>query len=484
MNLLYKKFIIGIFITTCINFVAEAQVTLEPDRSLLNLLTAPDKEDEDDEEKSESDIIIEEALDESADVSFADMLFEEETDSVMTDTIVKTEPMKFLPYAPLPLIAFMPTVFDSIAVEQPHQFTDVNDFILSDDRALDWVRTELDRTRRYRELKHRFMVEFPHIVKYNLCNLPEPPKQYSVAVDPSKSTITITEIITEAAPTVSPDKLVEDIQLKNWLHSFNGSLQFSQAYISPNWYQGGNNNVNMIGQAVWNVKLNPAFHPRLIAEATTQYKLAMASAPQDTVHSYLISEDLFQFNGTLGLKAFDNWYYSLTGMFKTQLLNNYKSNSNEMKAAFMSPGELNLGIGMTYNKTNPKKTFRVDVSIAPLSYNLKISTNRHIPVTNFGIDEGHRTVSEIGSNAEVKLKWDIMWNISYNSRLFLFSNYEYLQGDWQHTFNFSFNRYLSSQLYVHLRYDSEKPPVEGTKWHRWQLKEILSFGFQYQFKTI
>lgn len=482
MRFYHKEFIIGIFITICSNIVAQAQVQLEPDRNLLNLLlNASEKDDEEEED----DIIIEETTEESADVSFADMLFEEPTDSVMyNDSLVVEEPMKFLPYAPLPLIAFMPTVFDSIAVEAPHEFNDVDGMLLPEEPAMDWVKTELNRTRRYRDLKHHFMVQFPHIVKYNLGDLPEPPKQYSVAVDPSKSTITITEIISGPVSDVTPDNLAEEIKRKNWLHTFNGSLQFSQAYISPNWYQGGNNNVNMIGQAIWNVKLNPAFHPNLIAEATTQYKLAMASAPQDSVHSYIISEDLFQFNGTLGLKAFDNWYYSLTGMFKTQLLNNYKSNSNDLKAAFMSPGELNLGIGMTYNKTNPKKTFSVDVSIAPLSYNLKISTNRRIPVTNFGINEGHRSVSEIGSNAEVKVKWDIMWNISYNSRLFVFSNYEYVQGDWQNTFNFSFNRYLSTQLYVHLRYDSSKPPVEGTKWHRWQLKEILSFGFQYQFKTI
>lgn len=131
----------------------------------------------------------------------------------------------------------------------------------------------------------------------------------------------------------------------------------------------------------------------------------------------------------------------MTAMFKTQFFNNYKPNTRNMKAAFMSPGELNVGLGMTYNLKNKPKRFNMDVSIAPLSYNLKVSTSRHVPVKNFGIKEGHKSVSEVGSNAEVKINWDIMWNINYTSRFFLFTDYDYLQGDWQNTVNFSINRY-------------------------------------------
>ena len=93
-------------------------------------------------------------------------------------------------------------------------------------------------------------------------------------------------------------------------------------------------------------------------------------------------------------------------------------------------------------------------------------------------------MSEVGSNAEVKVSWDIMWNINYTSRFFVFTDYDYLQGDWQNTVNFSINRYLSTQIFVHLRYDSSTPKDDQKSWGRWQLKEILSFGLQYQFKTI
>ena len=42
--------------------------------------------------------------------------------------------------------------------------------------------------------------------------------------------------------------------------------------------------------------------------------------------------------------------------------------------------------------------------------------------------------------------------------------------------------FLSTKIYAHLRYDSSTPRTEGTRWHQWQLKEILSIGFAYKFQ--
>jgi hypothetical protein len=115
---------------------------------------------------------------------------------------------------------------------------------------------------------------------------------------------------------------------------------------------------------------------------------------------------------------------------------------------------------------------------------MKVATNPGIAKSTYGIADGHHTVSEVGSNGEIKMNWNIAWNVTYTSRLFLFTDYDYVQGDWENTFNFSINRYFSTQLYIHVRYDSSQLPIENTSWNHWQVKEILSFGFQYQFKTI
>ncbi|MDE6390498.1 MAG: hypothetical protein K2L26_03670, partial [Duncaniella sp.] len=89
---------------------------------------------------------------------------------------------------------------------------------------------------------------------------------------------------------------------------------------------------------------------------------------------------------------------------------------------------------------------------------------------------------EIGSSAEGKLSWKMCDNISLRSRLFVFTDYGYIQGDWENTIMFDINRFLTTQIYVHARYDSTtKRPEPESEWHKFQLKEILSFGISYKF---
>ncbi len=403
------------------------------------------------------------------------------TDSAAVDSsavLPVFEPLNFMPPGRLPDIAFMPVVFDGFFDIDTIRIGDPKPFLRSDLPELDWLKALALQVREYRRLKQEYMLHNMEQVKLNVHSLPKAPSKYKAEVDPSKLQLANTEVIVDKDAATAGNGLPE-VKIRHWLHAFNSSLQFSQAYISPNWYQGGNNNVNFLGNINWNVKLNPKLHPDYLVESNLSYKIGVTSAPQDKEHDYLISEDLFQFNGTLGAKAFKHWYYSMNASFKTQLFNNYPSNSRTKSAAFLSPGELNVGLGMTYNYT--RNNFKLDASIAPLSYNLKMCINSGVNETAFGIKEGRNSVSQVGSNAEVKVSWNIMWNITYNSRFFVFTNYEYIMGDWENTINLSINRYLSTQLYLHLRYDSSHS--NDTGWGKWQLKEILSFGLQYQFKS-
>lgn len=341
-----------------------------------------------------------------------------------------------------------------------------------------WIQNEVNRYHKLRVYQQEFCTHYPWVVKLNLESLPEPPKKYVATVDPKSATITISEVkidIKEA------NKEIEGIKVnrKNWLHTFTGSLQFSQAYNSPNWYQGGNNNLNLISNFVWNVKLNQKYHPNLLFENTVQYKLAINNAPDDELRNYSISEDRFQINTNFGLKAAYNWYYSVNMQFKTQLLNNHPKNSTALTAAFLAPAELNLGIGMTYSSTTPNKKASFNLSIAPLSYNMIAYANKSVTAYR-----GKAVTNQYGSNLEAKMTWRPTYNITYSTRLYTFTNYEYLQGDWENTISFDINRFLTTQIYVHLRYDSSTKKREDTKWHQWQLKEILSFGFSYKFSSL
>lgn len=348
---------------------------------------------------------------------------------------------------------------------------------------LAWINGVAAARDRGRRLMMRYMVDNPGMVAYNSRFFDTPAKIYVTTFDPTTAQVQIKDVtdslLAAADASIAPPK----IERRNWLQSFDGLVQFTQAYNSPNWYQGGNSNLNMLVNAVYSFKLNPQFHPDLLFENTLQYKLALTSAPEDELRNYSINEDLLQFNTKFGIRAARRWFYSLSGQLKTQILNNYISNTHDLKAAFMSPGEVNLGLGMTYNYLSKKEKFRFDLTIAPISYNLKTCLHDRVDGTAFGIDPGRKTDNQFGANIEGKLTWQIAYNITLSSRLYVFSDYSYVQGDLENTLSFTINRFLSTQIYAHLRYDSQTPRLSDSRWHKWQLKEIFSFGFAYKFAT-
>lgn len=379
----------------------------------------------------------------------------------------------------------MPTAYLSPVVFDTYQFLDSLSYHIDATNdvpeAFYWLE-DLGRSRDLIEhARQRYVVSSPRNIKYLLKNLPEPPKSYRAFVDPATTHIVLEEIKVDENLT---KEITAEVDEKFWLHNFNSSLQFSQAYISPNWYQGGNSSFNLIAMVAYNVKLNQKFYPKYLFEFNVQYKFSLNSTPEDKVHDINISEDIFQINATAGLKAAHNWFYSANFMFKTQFFNSYPTNSNNLQSSFLSPSELNLGLGMTYSYENEKKTVNLGISISPLSWNMKTCINSRLDETAYGIERGHHVVNNVGSSAEVKLNWKITYNITYATRLFMFSDYNFIQTDWEHTIDFNINKFLSTRLYLHMRYDSQTPVIPDSNWKKFQLKEILSFGFTYKFGTV
>lgn len=379
----------------------------------------------------------------------------------------------------MPNYMFLPIIFEKqqIIDEGVPKYLKIDTNKIELNAGDEWLKDAIRKRNFEKYNMNRVIYQSPELVKYNVATLPEPPKQYIIFSDPRKSTLTLEEFTITNPVEIPP---APEIKPKNWLYNFNGSLQFSQAYVSENWYQGGNNNLNILGNFIFNFKLNQNVYPKLLFENTIQYKINLSSAPQDSLRNYSISEDLFQLNTKFGIKATKKWFYTATLQFKTQFFQNYTVNTNDLKAAFLTPGEMTVGLGMTYNTKNKKETIFFDASISPISYNMKICMeNDRVDFASMGFEAGKKIKSQIGSTVEGKFVWKMHPNVTFSSRLFAFTDYSYIQGDWENTFNFSITRYLSTQLYVHLRYDSSTEVV-SSKWKHWQLKEILSFGFNYK----
>ena len=368
-------------------------------------------------------------------------------------------------------------VEEVIIMEVPESDSNLPDLMNQDKPS--WLYNAQQLARAQEDLLYSYMIDNPLAIDYAYWDLPIPPV---LIVDDDTSFISFLQ--KQEVPDVNPnDAVLPDVVVKkkHWLHKFGTLLQFSQAFVSPNWYQGGNNYLAMLFNFNWNVNLNQVYHPNLLFQSEFTYKLAISSNPSGYQHKYTISEDLLQYNLNAGLKAIKNWYYSLNLQFKTQLLNNYEQNSDVRTASFLSPGDLNIGLGMSYNHKNKHNTFQYTLTISPLSYNLKTCISDKVNHAAYNIPLDKKVKNEIGSNAELDLSWQITANISYKTKVFLFSDYHYFLGDWQNTLSFDINKFLSTQIFVHLRYDGSTE--NNSSWKKFMMREILSFGLSYTFST-
>lgn len=345
----------------------------------------------------------------------------------------------------------------------------------------DWILASNNSWNQQEDLMYEIMMKSPRTMEYAYWLLPERPTlkedDHSLAGYLQRQKISNVNINNTKFEKNKQEKI-------HWLHNANTSLQFSQAYISPNWYQGGNNYLSMLFGAMWSVQLNQVWHPKVLFQNTFEYKLGFNSLEDDKYHKYAISQDNFQYNMRFGYKAKQNWYYSVNSQFKTQLLRNYPRNSEKFVTAFLTPGDLNVGVGMTYNKQNKKRTIQFNASLAPISYNLRMALNDSINPGSLGIPDDKRFKHDYGSNADMNMSWRISSMINYRSRIFFFTDYrKSTYGNWENTFEFQFNKYFSTQLYANFRYDSNANLTKSPKWQHWMMKEVLSIGLSYNYST-
>lgn len=283
----------------------------------------------------------------------------------------------------------------------------------------------------------------------------------------------------------TPDVDVEVTKPNFWTFKGDGFLQFLQNYVSGNWYKGGESNYSMLSSLTLEANYNNK--SKLKWDNKLEMKLGFQTSRSDTVNKFKANEDLIRLTSKLGLQATKHWYYTIQLLAYTQFTRGLKPNDLRTYSDFMSPFNLNVGIGMDYKMEWFNKKLTGTVNISPLAVNYRYvdrtifmnGENVQWFPSRHGVEADHHSLTDLGSQFIIDFTWKMAENISWKSRMYGFTSYKRVEYEWENTFSFQFNKYISSKLFIHPRFDDNRQRDDHHGY--WMFKEYLSIGFNYSF---
>lgn len=261
-----------------------------------------------------------------------------------------------------------------------------------------------------------------------------------------------------------------------WTFSGEYYLQLLQNYVSDNWYKGGDNNYSM--EATATLEANYNNKSKVKFDNKLELKLGFQSTESDTLHKYKADNDLIRYTGKLGLQATKKWYYTLQLIASTQFTKGYKNNDDFVYSDFMSPFTLNLSLGMDYKVALKDNKLVGTINLAPIAYNWKHVGRLSLSERN-GINAGHHSLQDYGSEATVNLTWKISDIVKWQTRLYAYTTYKRTEIEFENTFTLSISKYISAKLFVYPRFDDGV--TRSDLYGYWQYKEYSSMGLSLSF---
>ena len=298
--------------------------------------------------------------------------------------------------------------------------------------------------------------------------------------------------ITAMALVFAIASFAQEEKTEGWTNKGNVGLNFSQVSFT-NWAAGGQNALNWLGTFHYEInyaKDNFKWDNTLNAALGYSY-FNFKQKPVKT-------DDKLEFTSLAGLKASEHWNYSLEFAFRSQMAKgfDYAADSTTYISKFLAPAYISLGIGAEWV---PNEHF--SINIAPITGRVTIVNDTMLANQGaFGVNaldpndtdihaKGSKVRFEFGARLAAKMKYTIIQNVDFESKLELFSNYlnhpERIDVDWQNLFVMKVNSWLNCNFGTHLIYDHDIPffdpdPITGELVKdpnsKIQFKEVLSVG--------
>lgn len=276
---------------------------------------------------------------------------------------------------------------------------------------------------------------------------------------------------------------------KYWKKGLDLSLQFTQNYVSPNWYNGGNSSMAGIARIAGWINYNK--EDKLLWENYLDLKYGFSTTfSKDAVgRIFHMTDDLSKYTSKLGCYAAKNWYYSLQAEFSTTLFDTYTIDTNNKTSGLASPIRLYVSPGMDYKYSNDKGT-QISLLISPITYKLiyvhdtTLVDGAEKTIQEYvGLKADQNMLNDCGALVEFNLYQQFNDRISLESKLKLYTNYlgnsagtVGLEADWEIIANFVLYKFITAKVSLHPRYDSTTEDGWNTQI---QFKEFVSIGLAY-----
>ncbi len=265
--------------------------------------------------------------------------------------------------------------------------------------------------------------------------------------------------------------------LKLWKVNGNVTFNFSQVSLT-NWAAGGKTS----GTGVFLSNLSANYKKDKISwDNSVQINYGLY---KEKGKDFEKSDDKIDLSSKLGITAKGNWNYAAILGFKSQFAPGYdKDDDTKIISNFLAPGYLNLGAGMDY------KTDNFSLLIAPLDGKFTFVMDDILAADGaFGVDPGKNSRSELGMFVKLEYKKEVVKNVTFETKLDLFSNYfhnpENIDVDWNVLVNMKVNEYLSANLVTRLIYDDDVKILDsetGKSAPRVQFMEMFGVGLTLKF---
>ena len=293
------------------------------------------------------------------------------------------------------------------------------------------------------------------------------------------------------------------IDILNERFSFHGNygLNINQLALS-NWAAGGEN--AWTGKAFANFALiyhKKRFEQKLVGA----FAFGISRFGDKRIEK---QDDKIDLTYSLSLDSKTQWNISAVATFNTQFADGYKyPNDSTIISTFFAPAYLTVSAGYSY-KT---KDEHLQVFMSPLAGKVTFVMNQELADKGaFGVKKGYynqdsiwipgeNIAPAIGINVIINYKQPISKSINYTTMLNTFYNYLERRDDdrlrldvnWENSIHFTITKFLSTILFVHLKYDHNTTfpkyeEIEGVQTvvdnvPKLQFKESIGIAFLHKF---